>query len=180
MRRKIFVSINLPERDKKRLACAIGEWRNLPVKWVRESNLHITLLFLGFIPDEDLLEICQKVARAAEHSEIMDLSFKKIEFAPHNGNPKVIWLVGEASEGLKSLQENIEKALGIFNSGKKKFRPHVTLGRIRAQKWTKLPEKPTIEKKFSVNVAVESVDIMASDFSGDSQEYSTIESCLLK
>jgi len=73
--------------------------------------------------------------------------------------------------------EKIEKELGIFSSSKKEFRPHITLGKIRKNKWNELPEKPVINKDFPLLVTVESIDVMASDFEGDDMEYTVIESC---
>ena len=180
MKRKIFISINLLDRDKKRLISATQKWQDLPMKWVKEPNLHITLAFLGHIMDESMPEICEKVRVAAKNIEMFDLEFETIELGPDAENPKMVWLSGEASENLKILHEKIEKALGIFISSKKSFRPHITLGRIRGRKWEALAPKPEIFEKYKLTVSVESVDIMASDFGDGSREYTTIQSCPLK
>ena len=180
MKRKIFISINLSDRDKKGLVRATEEWQNLPVKWTREESLHLTLSFLGFLPDDSLSEICSSVSEAVAGEDIFDVEFERIELGQDKNDPKMIWLSGEANESLRRLQENIEKALGTFVSSKKSFRPHITLGRIRQHKWMELPEIPVIDKKFPLTVSVESVDIMASEFDGEGQEYVIIESCLLK
>jgi RNA 2',3'-cyclic 3'-phosphodiesterase len=180
VKRKIFISINLAERDKKRLVRATEKWQDLPVKWVKETNLHITLAFVGHVLDEDISVICEKVCEAVKDFEIVDLEFEKIELSPTAQNPKTIWLTGEASEELRLLQENIEKSLDIFISSKKTFSPHVTLGRIRQKKWQELEEAPTVEKNFPLTVTVESVDVMASKFEDDGQEYTVIQSCPLK
>ena len=180
MQRKIFISINLSPRTKKSLTRAIFKWQDLPVKWVKEPNLHITLSFLGHINDSVIPEICEKVRTAVSGFEMMDLAFTRIELASTKDDPRLVWLTGEPSEELKSLHEAIEKTLGIFVSDKKSFRPHITLGKIRQKKWQALPEVPVIEKDFPLQVTVESVDVMASEFEGDGMEYTTIESCPLK
>jgi len=180
MKRKIFISINLLDRDKKRLIRATEKWQDSPVKWIKEPNLHITLAFLGHVADENMAEICEKINAAVKNDEIFDLEFETIELGPDAKNPKMVWLSGEASENLKILHEKIEKALGIFVSSKKSFRPHITLGRIRGRKWEALAPKPEILEKYNLIVSVESVDIMASDFGDGSREYTTIRSCPLK
>lgn len=179
MKRKIFISINLAERDKKRLIRATEKWQDLPVKWVREANLHVTLVFLGHIMDENMAEICEKVRGAARNVEIFDLEFEAIELGPDAADPKMIWLSGRADENLKSLHEKIEKALGTYVSSKKSFRPHITLGRIRKRKWEALALKPEILENYNLIVPVESVDVMASDFSDGGREYTIIQSCPL-
>lgn len=177
MKRKIFISINLAERDKERLIRATEKWRELPVKWAKEENLHITLVFLGHIMDESMPEICEKVSEAVKNTEMFDLEFEIIELGSDTENPKMIWLSGEADENLKNLHEKVEKALNIFVSSKKSFRPHITLGRIRGRKWEALVPKPEILENYNLIVPVESVDIMASDFGDGRREYTTIQAC---
>lgn len=180
MKRKIFISINLPDKTKKSLIRATEAWQDLPVKWIKESNLHITLEFLGFIPDDNVSEMCEKVREAANSAEIMDLEFERIELGPTKEDPRQIWLIGKASEDLRILQENIEKSLNIFVASKKSFRPHITLGRIRKHKWEELEESPEIDKIFPLTITVESVDVMASEFENEGAEYTVIENCPLK
>ena len=180
MQRKIFISINLSPRTKKSLTRAISNWQDLPVKWVKEPNLHVTLSFLGHVNDSVIPEICKKVRETAAGHEMMDLEFTRIELAPTKDDPRMVWLLGEPSEELKILHEKIEQALNIFVTSKKTFRPHITLGKIRQKKWHSLPEAPVIEKVFPLLVTAESVDVMASEFEGDGMEYTTIESCPLK
>jgi len=179
MKRKIFISINLHNQAKKRLTKAIEKWQDLPVKWTKEENLHVTLFFLGFVDDDSTFDICEKVSKLAENEDIFDIEFDSIEFGPNPDDPKMIWVTGKASAELRDLVEKIEKELGIFTSSKKEFRPHITLGKIRKIKWDELPEKPVIKKDFPLLVTVESVDVMASDFEGDGMEYTIIESCEL-
>lgn len=179
MKRKIFISINLPDKTKKQLNKASEKWQDLPVRWVKEANLHITLVFLGFVDEESMLDVCQKVRKIAEAEEIFDIEFDSIAFGPTQEDPKMIWVTGEANKKLKSLVEKIEKELGIFFNSKKEFRPHITLGKIRKNKWEELVEKPEINEKFPLLVNAESVDVMASDFEDDNTEYTIIESCPL-
>lgn len=179
MKRKIFISINLPDRVKKRLIQATEKWADLPVKWVREQNLHITLFFLGFIETEGIPEICEQVRYATANEELFDIEFNKLELHSTD-DPKMIWISGEANENLLKLYENIEKELGMFMSSKKSFRPHITLGRIRKHKWQEMSDKPLIDEKYPLVITAETVDIMASDFGDGGQEYTLIESCPLK
>ena len=180
MKRKIFISLNLPKQTKKRLSKAIEEWDDLPVKWTKEDNLHITLLFLGFVDDDAAFEISEKVVFAVKDFEIFDIEFDSIGLGPDENDPKMIWLIGKENKELLALIEKLEKELGIFTRAKKGFRPHITLGRIRKQKWDDLPEKPKVSKGLPLIVTAESVDVMASDFEGGSTEYAMVESCPLQ
>lgn len=179
MKRKIFISLNLPNQAKKRLVKATAEWQDLPVKWTKEDNFHITLLFLGFVDDDTAFEICEKVAYAVQDVEIFDMEFDSIELGPTPDDPKMIWVNGKENQELLNLVEKIEKELGIFTSPKKEFRPHITLGRIRKKKWEELEKAPKIKKDFPLLITAENVDVMASDFEGTDMEYTIVESCPL-
>jgi len=179
MKRKIFISLNIPERDRKRLARLAEKWHNLPIKWTKEANLHITLAFLGFVLESDLPEICQKVALAARKSTIFDLEFDEISLFPSAEEPRAVALIGRPSEELKTLVNDLEAELGISYAPRKSFRAHVTLGRVRKNKWAGLETEPRILEKFAINLPVDTVDIMASDFDGEEGEYVVLESCPL-
>jgi 2'-5' RNA ligase len=174
MDRKIFISINIPERAKKRLSKAILPWEDLPVKWIKEENYHITLAYLGHVNDALLGEICEKVRQATENVDIFDLEFERIEIGPSLEDPRIVWLTGKASDELLELHEKIEKALGTFVAERKTFIPHITLGKIRKHKWEALKTKPEISLKLSLPLPVETVAVMASDFSGSSSAYTII------
>lgn len=180
MQRKIFISINISDKIKNRLVSATQQWQNLPVKWVRKENLHITLAFLGYIDDEKIAEICLAVKELSKEEATFEIELDKIELGPDEKEPKFIWLSGIPSEELRSLVAKIEKEVFISSLEKKSFRPHITLGKIRKEKWEALEEKPEINKKFSVIIPVESIDVMASKFSKSGSVYDVIESCPLE
>lgn len=180
MKQRIFISITIPEKVKKRLIQAREKWQNLPVKWTRENKLHLTLLFLGLVDLQNLPKICETVKDACEKEEAFDLEFASIELAPVPEKPQMIWLIGNPSQELLKLYEKIEKTLGIFVSEKKIFKPHITLGRIRKYKWEALLEKPQIFEKFPAIISANSVDIMASNFGSGESKYVLLESCPLK
>lgn len=180
MKRKIFISINIPDKVKKRLMKTMEKWQDLPVKWTKEANLHITLLFLGYVDEETLLEICQKVRDTMENEDIFDIEFNKIEPFPSASDPKMVVLTGLDNVNLLRINEKIEKELNIFTSAKKSFRPHITLGRGRKHKWEALENKPSILEDFPLVITAETIDVMASDFGDGNSEYTIIESCPLR
>ncbi len=180
-KKKIFIEIGVPAHVKKKLAQKIEPWKKLPVKWVREVNLHITVAFLGYVDESVLPEICQNVSDAAASMESFDVEFNRISLGPDLESPQMIWAVGQVSDDLKNLIESIEEALNISKGQRKAFIPHITLGRIRADKWEALSEKPVIDEKVNLIVPVETVFVMESN-PGQSKggpEYTVMETCPL-
>jgi len=179
MKRKIYINVNLPNQTKKRLHRVIERWSDLPVKWTKEENFHLNLLSLGFVDDDSTYEVCESVARATQTEEIFDIELDTIKLSPSADDPRTIVATGKANVNLRNLVEKIEKELDIFISPKKEFYPHITLGKVRKNMWQDMPTKPTIEKEFPLVVAVESADIMASNFEDGDAEFVVVESCPL-
>jgi len=179
MKRKIFINVNIPNSTKKRLARAMELFSDLPVKWTKEQNLHISFLPIGFVLDEAVYDICEKVRETADEIEMLDIEFEQIEVGPSVDDPRVIWLSGKVNPEFLAAYEKIEKALGFISAKKKAFKPHIVLGKIRKHMWDELEKKPEVHKNMPLLVTMESLDVMASDFEEEGMEFSIIESCPL-
>jgi 2'-5' RNA ligase len=163
--RKIFLGISIPKQVAKRLAQRTEKWRHLPLRMTKEDNYHVTLLFLGYVLDESVVDTCMAVEEAVRGTEPFDVFLDKIELAPEQGkDARMLWLTGEASEELRVLYQNLEKALGMFSAEKKSFRPHVTLARVRKTHWEKLPEYPVIDESLAISIPVDGVTVFESVF----------------
>ena len=144
------------------------------------ENLHITLLFIGYINDEAMLDICKKTKGAAKKIGGFDIKFEKIGIGPDEKTPRMVWLSGETNEGLKNLVANLENELGITRTFRNEIRPHITLGRIRKFAWKNITEQPEISEKLSISVPANSIDVMESVLENGKRKFITLESCPLK
>jgi len=179
MQRKIFIGVNLSNELKKRLMQKVSRFKDAPVRWSEGENLHLDLINLGHIEDEILYDVCDKVKKIVENVDVFDIDIDSIELLPAE-NPKKVVFIGKESEELKNLCEVIEKELNIFGSGKKSFRPSITLGRIQQFNWQKLENKPEIKENFTVLLPIESVEIFESVTEGRKRKFEVLESCELK
>ncbi len=181
---RIFIAINLPDQIKKRLLNFQRDWAALPVRWTKEKNLHITLAFLGYVDNQELLEICQLTRQVVERYQSFEINLKRIYLGPPNKPARMIWLEGEENLSLARLKDDLEKTLfksstSYFNHGHP-FRVHITLARIRPREWRQLPSKPSVEKEVSLAFSVNSVEVMESYLTKKGPDYSRLESILLK
>ncbi len=180
-KKKIFIEIEIPAQVKKKLAQKIESWKNLPVKWVREKNLHMTVAFLGYVDESVLPGICQSVSDAVAAIDSFDIEFERISLGPDAKDPQMVWVSGKVSDELKNLIESVEDSLNMSRGQRKKFIPHITLGRVRAEKWKNLEEKPVIDEKVSLIVPVETVFVIESNpgVIKGGPEYTALETCPL-
>jgi len=186
MRHRIFIDINLPEDVKKRLADFQSQWPELPARWTKPENLHITLAFLGYLTDEELVEILRITKEVAQRHQPFSINLNKICYGPPKMPPRMIWVEGEKSKDLANLQLDLEKSL--TSSGKIKFEPeersftcHITLGRIRQWEFRQIEpeERPNVETEISLSFDVSSIEVMESSLKRTGPEYTILESCPL-
>lgn len=181
MQKRLFLAISLPEDVKKRLFRFVEkEYRNLPVKWVQRENLHITLIFLGYTPEEKIPEICEAIGEKLAGVSSFELEFQNFQVGPNKEAKKMIWAAGEKSGELAELKYRLDKALGAYIPEKKEFRPHITLGRIIKREWGKISPEPEVEKKFTFSVPVGSVELFESKFEKGKRVYYVLESFSLR
>lgn len=178
--RRLFVGIPLSPALRKRLMREMQTWPEEAVLLTAEENLHVTLFFLGFVLDEQIGEVCAKVAEACRDIESFELSFNSMELMDDEEHPKMIWLAGEASDELRKLRESVEKAFSSFVAEKKAYRPHVTLAKIKKPKWLALPEKPKLKEKVLFIEPVDTVCVFESLSLDGKRRYEPIDTFALR
>ena len=183
MRHRIFIAINLPEEIKEKLKNFQSKWPELPVRWVKKENLHITLAFLGYLSDEELVKVCQITKEVAQGHESFSINLTKIIYGPPKKMPpRMVWAEGEKSRGLAELQIDLENSLTgsriSFEPEKREFKPHITLGRIRQWEFRQIEpeERPNVDEDISLNFEVNSIEVMESHLKRRGAEYAVLES----
>lgn len=160
--RRLFVGIPLSKELKKRLRQEMETFPAAASLLTREENLNVTLFFLGFVHEEQVANVCARVGEVCAELESFELEFTSMKLMESDENPKMIWLEGEASEGLKKVREEIEKEFSSFVVEKKLYRPHVTLAKLKKQKWLGLPEKPVLKEKLHLMESVDTICVFES------------------
>jgi len=182
MRHRIFIAINLPEEIKKKLSDYQSKWPELPCRWTKKENLHLTLFFLGYLTDEEVGEVCKITREVASKYSPFSISLDKILYGPPKKMPpRMIWVQGEKLKVLSDLKEELEKSLTEsirFSPESREFSPHLTLGRIKTWQWRQIePEdRPEVEENISLSFNVNSIEVMESKLKRSGPEYTILES----
>ncbi|MFC1629867.1 RNA 2',3'-cyclic phosphodiesterase [Patescibacteria group bacterium] len=187
-RHRIFISINLPENIKKRLVGHQSKWPELPIKWTKKENLHITLIFLGHLSSDELVEICKITKEVASRSQSFFVNLNKINYGPpRKMPPRMIWAIGEKSKEFTLLRDDLEKSIigsekVNFSSENRIFSPHITLGRIKTWEFKQIePEdRPQFVGGISFGFDVNSIEVMESQLKRGGPEYTILESAELQ
>jgi 2'-5' RNA ligase len=135
---RLFVALEIPAAVRDNLAIFLNDMRKLAdqlaekgVKWVRPENLHVTLKFVGEVPDAKLEGICSALSTVHAEAPIA-LRLRGLGFFPDEKRPTVLWTGLDASINLPHLADDIECALVTCGIAKEKraFTPHLTLARL--------------------------------------------------
>jgi len=138
--RRLFVALEPPEPVRRRIAAASGAVRRgagaaaSEVRWVAEENLHLTIQFLGAVPEERVAAVEKAVIEVAARGRPLSLEVKGAGGFPNARRPRVVWL-GLAGEvpALAALAAELGKRLTPlgFAPEARPFSAHLTLGRAR-------------------------------------------------
>ena len=135
---RTFIAIELDESVKdgltklqKRLE---GQAPRGSVRWVRPEGIHLTLKFLGDVPADQIEEITRALQKGCEGFAPFSLSCGGLGCFPNLKRPRVVWTgIQEETGTLAQLQRAIEEHVAPlgYPTEKRKFSPHLTLGRVQ-------------------------------------------------
>ena len=132
-RARLFVALDLPEALRDGLvAWGERELRDPALRVVRPESLHITLAFLGYLPEKEVGQLGEIVGRLRSPAPTIELgdpvakpSLRRARlFALQADSPEAVALQMELEEGLVAAR--------LFKPEKRPFWPHVTMARVKS------------------------------------------------
>lgn len=166
---RLFVAVNLPAAERRAAYEAAAPLRvaRLPVKWIGEDSIHITLRFLGEVEAEKVTPIAEGLAAAVRSARPFGVGLGGVGGFPSLARPRVVWIGVERHPALELLANDVEKALMAldFEPELRPFHPHLTLGRsersARPAAFAKF-EQLAASIAYQGTTMVETVDLMQS------------------
>ena len=151
------------------------------MRWVTLDQMHLTLKFLGNVREERVPAIANILEESANRFSSFVVELGNVGAFPHLRKPQTIWLGIERAESLSALAEEIERALSGqgFEREKRAFRPHLTLGRVKAPRGLSdlaaglqqlANETPSV-----VEWPVEEIELVRSELLSSGPVYSTLQ-----
>lgn len=126
---RLFVALKLPEDVRARLA---GLCAGLPgARWTAPENMHLTLRFIGSLPESEVEDLDAALGRVAAPG--FDMMLDGVGHFGREREARMVWVGVARNPALKSLQEKVESALvrAGLPAETRKFTPHVTVGRLK-------------------------------------------------
>ena len=134
---RTFIGISLSNEYKRRLGELAHEWQDRVhsrLAWTKPENWHLTLKFLGELPEEEVTALGIALGRIRFESFPLQAGGAGVFPPLKQGNPRVVW-VGLTRGGKEccALAEAIEKTVTTlgYPPEKKPFAAHLTLARVK-------------------------------------------------
>jgi 2'-5' RNA ligase len=136
---RCFVALDLADGVREALARVVHVLREAApradVRWVDPRGIHLTLKFLGEVPEDRLPALVAALAPAVGLAAPLALTALGVGGFPTVRRPRVVWVgVGGAVAALTALAAGVDRALEPlgFAPGGRPFAAHLTIGRVRS------------------------------------------------
>jgi RNA 2',3'-cyclic 3'-phosphodiesterase len=157
---RTFISLNLSDEKKREFSeiqdCVkshIDERAVESIKWEGKDKFHQTIFFLGDVPENIVVKISDdlEIIKSEINFNIINFTAKEISAFPNLRYPRVLTIGLENPDGNAFLLYGkiCEKLSSYGFAPDKKFRPHITLGRVRRDKKVNLV---LLKEKIDFNI----------------------------
>ncbi|HHD92111.1 MAG TPA: RNA 2',3'-cyclic phosphodiesterase [Candidatus Portnoybacteria bacterium] len=174
MRKRLFIAINLPEKLKKYLDNLHFKWAgDQSIRWVKPENIHLTLIFLGYLEINYLSQLIRAGQKSQEDiiNQLSPLEIKLDEatLGPNFEHPRLIWVKIHPNPALEKMRNlivnNLRKEDIPFQEKHRRFIPHLTLARLNHA------PRNFESEKISWQFPVKSFELMESRLQKSGAEY---------
>lgn len=178
---RAFIAIDIPSFAREKIADLQNGFKTLglDVAWVKPSNFHLTLKFLGNVNRDQISEIKKCLKTALAGVPCFSTSIGDVGVFPSLERPRVLWVGLENSDVLVSLQKKVDSGLAQigFEPEPKMFSAHLTLGRIKSQKGkTRLQDAlKNAQKVESEPIQISAVTLYESQLTREGSMYTVLE-----
>jgi 2'-5' RNA ligase len=167
MNKRIFIAISISPALQEIILQWENNLSNLPVRWLKGKNLHITIIPPWYESDVD--SVIKKLKSMEGKTGAIELTFQRVTYGPDTLYPRLLWGEGKTPPQLPILRNEMSKKLGQKEE-KRPFLLHLTLARFRPEDFRNFPVK-TLDETVSWKETVRSLVLMESKLSPAGAEY---------
>jgi len=182
---RLFVAILLSDKVRAALARLQKELgrRCDGVRWVQQDQLHVTVKFLGDVPDGDVPSVSEAIARGAGVGGPFSMRVETAGCFPPRGGVRIVW--AGTTEPSNTVQRSAEAINGEledlgFEREQRVWSPHITIGRVKFDNSAGRIRSAVERVSYSgIDQAVDSVSLMSSVLAPKGPTYAQVFTCPL-
>ncbi|MBM3330612.1 RNA 2',3'-cyclic phosphodiesterase [candidate division WOR-3 bacterium] len=132
-----FVALSISEGARRQIAdllVSLQRQQGPVVRWVRPELMHLTLAFLGEVPQEFLDAATARLSAVARQHSSITAQLRGLGAFPSSSRARVVWIGTEQGRReVCNLQAEVVRALTSvgYQPERRPFSPHLTIGRLR-------------------------------------------------
>lgn len=182
---RLFVALEIGATAQQRVAteqARLAEtMHGASLRWVKQDQLHITLVFIGQVSDERGAQVIEMLRDPLPHPPFRFELGGLGAFPPH-GAPRALWIgVTSGAEDVVRVQASVAErlvALGIERE-RRGFSPHLTLARWRDSRPSDRPRTTRESPPTIARVDARAVTLFQSRVSSAGSVYTRLTECSL-
>lgn len=167
---RVFIGIKANEELQEKIIKWQEKHRNLPVRFIKQENLHLTLVPPWY--ERKINHLVKSLKSFKSQSSGFKIYFNKILYAPHP-QPRLIWTEGDTPQALIKLRNALVKYLGKKKE-KRQFRSHLTIARFKPEIFNSIKEY-AIERQIDWSMNSCEITLFESKLSPSGANYEIIQ-----
>lgn len=166
---RLFIGIELTDSIKDELASYIAKLPQGKKGWENPHDFHLTLLFIGETPDENVRMIKERMRKI--QISPFTIQIGQVQFF----NRRVMYLSILPSEDLLRLQQEVAQTFPEWvDPNGKNFIPHITVKRWQRYEYDELSEGLRINPLKPISLRVERLSLFKSEKDSQNRKYHVI------
>jgi len=171
---RIFLGIPVDKQSQRLINKLLRPLKESPtdIRWVPENNRHLTLAFLGDTPKSKVDRLIRAFDNSYQQRSCFQFCLSELTRFP-SASGRIIALTGRPAGSLETIfqltLQLLDKTRVEFDQ--KKFRPHITLARIRKARHV----KTVFDQHTEISLDVASVVLYQSTLTNTGSIYSRLK-----
>ena len=179
---RVFCAVEIPEPVRQTVLRHIAGLKeavpDAKASWSRDANLHLTLKFLGEIPQASVPDILTAASRAVAGLAPFSIRLEQTGVFPKHGQPRVFWIgINDSSGKLGELHARLDDELAKagFDKDDRPFHPHLTVARLRQPRHARTLAAAHQQLEFEpAEIAVSELLVIRSELSSEGSKYTVV------
>jgi 2'-5' RNA ligase len=174
---RLFVGIDLPADVRTAIEVATAPLRTtIPgFRWVPVDNLHLTLVFVGWVDPGEVEPIAAAVAASVSRAARFTARLGHAGRFPDRGKARILWVGFDAgADALADLARRAREGVADRVADGRPFRPHVTVARAKQPVRLAASGLEAIAA-LDRDVAIEGVTVFRSHLGSPHPRYEAVE-----
>ena len=183
---RLFVALLLSEGVRAGLARVRAKLTRScdGVRWIPSKQLHLTVKFLGEVPDSNVAAVSEAIAQASTRAAPSTMEIACTGCFPSGGPVRIVWAgAGDTPEAVDQCVETVTSELAQigFAPERRRWSANITLGRVRDDRTGGRIRAAVEALSFeAMEQPVEALTLMSSVLSPRGPTYTVVSSANLR